>query len=65
MIDELWRGSEKFIATCAKCSREGLKQNMVTIYAKENGRSSVRTLCHLCPSCFPQLLDELEVSMPD
>lgn len=65
MVDELWRGCEKHIATCAKCGREGLKRNMATILAKENGRSSVRTLCHLCPRCFPQLLDELEVSMPD
>lgn len=64
-MDELWRGSEKLIASCAKCGREGLKRNMATILAKESGYRPVRTLCHLCPRCFPQLLDELEVSMPD
>lgn len=62
---ELWRPHERYIAICAKCGREGLKKNMSTILIKENSYRPVRTLCHLCSRCLPQLLDELEVSMPD
>ena len=64
-MDELWRGSERFIGTCAKCGREGLKQKMATVLIRKNGHSSVKTLCHLCPNCLPRLLDELAVSMPE
>lgn len=60
---DLWRPHERYITLCAKCGVEGLKQNMVTLLIRESSGSPVRTLCHLCKSCFPALLDELEVSM--
>ena len=64
--DELWKGCDKFIGVCAKCSREGYKRNMHTIYIREPKKySSPKTLCHICPRCLPALLDELEVSMPE
>ena len=62
---DLWRPHERYITFCAKCSREGLKKNMVTILIRETAGSPVRTLCHICRDCLPQLLDQLEVSMPD
>ena len=61
----LWRGYDKLVATCPKCRREGRKRNMATLLVKADGRSSTRTLCHLCPDCLATLLEELEVSMPD
>lgn len=62
---ELWRPSERYIAICAKCGKEGLKRNMTALYVKEGSCGLMRVLCHLCPRCMPALLDELEVSMPD
>ena len=64
-MDDLWKGMDKFADNCAKCGREGLKRNMPTLLARQSTYSPVRTLCHLCPTCFVELLDELEVSMPD
>ena len=62
-----WRGgiSPKYIATCAKCGREGLKKRMAQIYVKNGAYSNMRILCHICPDCMPVFLDELEVSMPE
>lgn len=62
---DLWRPHERYIAICAKCGTEGLKKNMTSLYVKDGAYSQVRILCHLCPRCLPELLDELEVSMPD
>ena len=62
---DLWRPHEKYIAICAKCGREGLKKNMVSLYVKDGTVSVMRILCHICHRCMPVLLDELEVSMPD
>lgn len=63
--DDLWQCSEKFIGQCAKCGREGLKRNMYTLSIRTpRNYAAPRTLCHICPSCLPALLDELEVSMP-
>ena len=62
---DLWRPHEKYIAICAKCSREGLKKNMVSLYVKDGAYSQLRILCHICRRCMPVLLDELEVSMAD
>lgn len=62
---ELWRPHEKYIAICAKCGKEGLKRNMTSLFVKDGAVSTMRILCHICRRCFPQLLDELEVSMPD
>ena len=62
---DLWRPHEKYIAICAKCGREGLKKNMVSLYVKDGSYSVMRILCHICRRCMPVLLDELEVSMPD
>lgn len=62
---ELWRPNEIHIAICAKCGKEGLKRNMTSLYVKDGTYASMRILCHICRRCFPQLLDELEVSMPE
>lgn len=62
---DLMRPHERYITLCAKCGREGLKKHMTTLLVRENAYRPVRTLCHLCPRCYPQLLDELEVSVPD
>ena len=62
---DLWRPHERYITLCAKCGREGLKKNMTTLLVRATAGSPVRTLCHLCPSCYPKLLDVLEVSDPD
>ena len=64
-MDDLWRLHERYITVCAKCGKEGLKRNMSTLLVKKDVYSPVRTLCHVCPRCMRQLLDELEVSMPD
>ena len=62
---DLWRPHERYIAICAKCGNEGLKKNMTSLYVKDGAYAQLRILCHLCPRCLPELLDELEVSMPD
>lgn len=62
---DLWRPSERYIAVCAKCGREGLKKNMTSFYVKDGAYAPIRILCHICPRCLPGLLDELEVSMPE
>lgn len=62
---DLWRPNEKYIAICAKCSKEGLKKNMTSLYVKDGSYAPMRILCHICPRCLPVLLDELEVSMPE
>lgn len=60
-----WRPSEKLIGTCAKCGCEQLKKHMTALYIKEGGVATMRVLCHLCKSCLPVLLEELDVSMPE
>lgn len=62
-----WRSgiSDKYIATCAKCGREGMKKRMNALYVKKDSYSPLRILCHICPDCMPVLLDDLEVSMPE
>ena len=62
---DLWRPSERYIAVCSKCGREGLKKNMTSLYVKDGAYAPIRILCHICPRCLPGLLDELEVSMPE
>lgn len=32
---QMWRPDERYIATCAKCGREGLKKRMVSLYVKD------------------------------
>ena len=56
--------ADRYIGACAKCGKKGFKKNMVTIMVRADGRSPVRTLCHLCPDCTASLLDELAVPMP-
>lgn len=60
---DLWRPHERYIAICAKCGKEGLKRNMTTLLVRDGVYGQVRTMCHLCRSCYLGLLDELEVSM--
>lgn len=62
-IDELWRPDERFITTCAKCGREGLKKRMHSLYIKQINESAPHILCHVCDRCLTVLLDELEVSV--
>lgn len=64
-MDDLWQVNGKYIGFCAKCKREGLKRNMKSLYIKDGSYGPVRIMCHLCPQCLLQLLDELEVSMPE
>ena len=64
---DYWRYeiAPKYIASCAKCGRDGLKKKMYSLYVKKDSYSPVRILCHICPDCMPKLLDELEVTMPE
>lgn len=64
-IDEWHRPSERYIAICAKCGTEGTKRNMVALYVKDGSYSPLRVLCHICRRCMPEVLDDLEVSMPE
>lgn len=64
-MDDIWKPNEKYIGLCAKCGREGLKRNMCALYIKDGSYSQVKILCHICRRCMPQLLDELEVNMPE
>ena len=59
------RKAARYYALCAKCGKEDEKRFMTSIYIKDGGDARMRVLCHLCERCFPQLLDELEVSMPE
>jgi len=62
--DSLWQPAPKYIGTCCKCGRSGLKRNMTALYVKENSYSPMRILCHLCPRCLPEALEYLGASMP-
>ena len=64
-MDDLMKGKELYLGTCALCSREGLKRNMTTLNVKVNRAGRFLKLCHLCLDCLPQLLDFLAVSMPE
>lgn len=64
-MDDLMRGKELYLGTCARCGREGLKRNMTTLNIKVNRAGRFLKLCHLCPRCLPELLDFLAVSMPE
>lgn len=54
----------KWVGHCAKCGRDGLKKNMVTLSVRDGGKAQQRVLCNLCPNCMAALLDELGVGMP-
>lgn len=62
---DLMEGKELYLGTCARCGREGLKRNMVTLSVRVGKAGSFKKLCHLCPDCLPQLLDFLAVSIPE
>lgn len=64
-MEDIWRPHECLIAHCVKCGREGLKRNMSALYIKDRYTQTPKRLCHLCYDCLPQLLDDLEVSMPE
>ena len=55
---------EKWVGYCAKCGREGLKKNMVTLSVRDGGSAPQRVLCNLCPECMAWVLDSLGVAMP-
>ena len=55
---------DKWVGSCVRCDRAGLKKNMVTLYVRDGGKSPVKLLCHLCPECMASVLDKLGVSMP-
>lgn len=61
--NRIWSGQREGI--CAKCGKEGMKKNMTGLYVKTDTYAPPRILCHICGRCLPELLDELEVSMPD
>lgn len=69
-MSERWMPALKYcapswVATCAKCGKEGYKRSMVALLVKTGSYSTPRTLCHVCKGCMAQLLDELEASMPE
>ena len=60
-----FRMAPRYYANCAKCGKEQNKKRMVQVYVKNGSYAPMRILCHVCQDCMPQLLDELEVSMPE
>lgn len=54
-----------YYAICAKCGYERLKRNMTTLLVKQGVYGTPKTLCHICVTCMPILLEELEISMPE
>lgn len=63
MSHRIWSGQRE--GFCAKCGKEGMKKSMTALYMKTDTYDPPRILCHLCDRCLPELLDELEVSMPE
>lgn len=59
------RSAARYYANCAKCGREQDKKRMINVYVKDGSYAPIRILCHICRDCMPELLDELEVAMPE
>lgn len=49
-------------ANCAKCGKVQLKREMQVLFTAESRYLAPRVLCHLCPSCYAAMLDELEIT---
>lgn len=52
-----WRPAEKYIAVCARCGSEVLKQNAVAIY-KKRSHENMSLLFHHCMKCHSNFLDD-------
>lgn len=55
----------RYYAICAKCGSEYRKREMTTLMVKQGVYDTPKTLCHICVTCMPILLEELEISMPE
>jgi len=67
-MDGRWdpvRKAPRYFGICAKCGKEREKRVMAQLYIKADSYRPMRVLCHICQRCLPELLDELEVSMPE
>lgn len=64
-LPDLQHCAPQYTARCAKCGEKGYKREMTSIHVKTGSYDPLKKLCHVCQRCLAQLLDELEVSMPD
>lgn len=64
-MPDLQHCPSQYVAECAKCGEKGYKREMTSLHAKTGSYAPLKKLCHVCQRCLAQLLDELEVSMPE
>ena len=55
----------RYPGNCCKCGKEDEKRNMKALYVRKDNYDSMKVLCYLCPSCLPEVLDVLKVSLPE
>ena len=56
----------RYYSNCVKCGRESRIKYMASIYIRPPAYGgAAKILCHICPDCLPEFLDELEVAMPE
>ena len=56
---------ERLEGDCAKCKVHMYKNEMIAIAARSKRGEMPKQLCHMCPNCFRDFCDSLEIRIPD